>query len=440
MSSSSYEHELTFFLWFLLIMDSSQINSLLSKIGKKARSSASKMMSATSREKNQALLSIARILDCKRNQIKRENERDVLEAKKNNLSLALVDRLTLSEKSLDSLIIKLQQIVDLPDPIGSTTETSLRPNGIRISQMRVPIGVIGIIYESRPNVTIEAAALSLKSGNSCILRGGSEALRSNIILGSIVRESLQEARLPEDAVQIFDRTDRAIVEKLIEMSEYVDVIIPRGGKNLTAAIKQKAKIPVIQHLSGNCHVYIDALADLEKAHDIAVNAKTYRYGICGAMETLLVHNSCARKLLPELAATFRSLGVEIRGCNKTQDILKDVQLATDFDWATEYLAPILAICIVDSIDQAILHIQKWGSGHTDAIVTQDLTAARKFQKIVDSSSVYVNLPTCFADGYEYGLGAEIGISTSRIHARGPVGLKGLTSLKWILDGDGQIRS
>ncbi len=421
-------------------MNSSDVELLLLKVGKKARSAARTMMYASSLEKDQSLLTIAKFLDSNRSEIKKENEKDVFAAHKNNLSMALIDRLTLSDRSIDALITSLEKIVSLPDPIGSTTATSVRPNGIRISQMRVPIGVIGMIYESRPNVTIEASALSLKSGNACILRGGSEALRSNAFLGSIIRKSLQETGLPEDAVQIFDNADRAIVMNLIKMSEHIDLIIPRGGKDLISALKKETRIPMIQHLNGNCHIYIDKLADLDKAHDIVINAKSYRYGICGALETLLVHEDCALEILPKLSETFQSLRVELRGCHKTQSMLTGICLANDLDWETEYLAPILAIRIVDSIDQAIEHIQIWSSGHTESIVTQDLGAARKFQRMVDSSSVYVNLPTCFADGYEYGLGAEIGISTNRIHARGPVGLEGLTNLKWILDGDGQIRS
>jgi len=305
--------------------------------------------------------------------------------------------------------------------------------------MRVPLGVIGIIYESRPNVTIDAAALCLKSGNATILRGGSEAFHSNVALGQIVQTGLQAANLPPEAVQVVGTTDRAAVGKLITMTEHIDVIVPRGGKGLIARLAREARVPLIKHLDGNCHVYIDAAADPQKAHTIAFNAKTYRYGICGAMETLLIDAGAAISILPRLATAFTAHGVELRGCPRTCEIVPAAKPATDEDWATEYLAPILAVRIVDSLDQAIEHIARWGSGHTDAIVTEDLSAAQRFQREVDSSSVYVNLPTCFADGFEYGLGAEIGISTNRLHARGPVGLEGLTTLKWVLSGEGQTR-
>ena len=330
----------------------------------------------------------------------------------------------------------LRQIAALPDPVGSVTATSLRPNGMRVAQMRVPLGVIGIIYESRPNVTIDAAALCLKSGNAAILRGGSEALHSNIALGRVV---LAAAGLPQDAVQVVATADRAAVGKLITMTEHIDVIVPRGGKGLIARLAQEARVPLIKHLDGNCHVYIDAAADPDKAHAIAINAKTYRYGICGAMETLLVDAVAAVSILPSLAADFAERGVELRGCPRTLALLPHLKPATEEDWGTEYLGPVLAVRIVDTLDDAIEHIARWGSGHTDAIVTEDLSAAQRFQREVDSSSVYVNLPTCFADGFEYGLGAEIGISTNRLHARGPVGLEGLTTLKWVLNGEGQLR-
>jgi glutamate-5-semialdehyde dehydrogenase len=310
---------------------------------------------------------------------------------------------------------------------------------MRVAQMRVPLGVIGIIYESRPNVTIDAAALCLKSGNAAILRGGSEAFNSNMALGEIIRGGLEDAGLPAHAVQVVGTTDRAAVGQLVTMTEYIDVIVPRGGKGLIARLAAEAKVPLIKHLDGNCHVYIDAAADPQRAHDIAVNAKTYRYGICGAMETLLVHSGIAERVLPGLAHTLVEAGVELRGCPRTLALVPQAVAATEADWGTEYLEPILAIRIVDSLDEAIDHIARWGSGHTDSIVTEDLAAATRFQREVDSSSVYVNLPTCFADGYEYGLGAEIGISTNRLHARGPVGLEGLTTLKWVLTGDGQLR-
>jgi glutamate-5-semialdehyde dehydrogenase len=310
---------------------------------------------------------------------------------------------------------------------------------MQVAQMRVPLGVIGIIYESRPNVTIDAAALCLKSGNACILRGGSEALQSNLALAKIVEQGLVAAGLPKHAVQVIETSDRAVVGELITMTEHIDVIIPRGGKSLIKRLAAEARVPMIKHLDGNCHVYIDAQADLKQAGDIAFNAKTYRYGVCGAMETLLVHKDVAAACLPALAQRLLAHGVELRGCAQTQRLVSQASLATEEDWATEYLGPILAIRIVASIQEAIAHIERWGSGHTDSIVTQQIAAAQQFQREVDSSSVYVNLPTCFADGFEYGLGAEIGISTNRLHARGPVGLEGLTTLKWVLQGDGQLR-
>jgi glutamate-5-semialdehyde dehydrogenase len=310
---------------------------------------------------------------------------------------------------------------------------------MQVAQMRVPLGVIGIIYESRPNVTIDAAALCLKSGNATILRGGSEALHSNLALGKIIRTGLHAAGLPEHAVQVVDTPDRTAVGAMITMTDYIDVIIPRGGKELIKRLADEARVPMIKHLDGNCHVYVDSHADLQQAADIAFNAKTYRYGVCGAMETLLVHKDIAANFLPELGKRFVAHGVELRACSRGQALLPAASLATDEDWATEYLGPILAIRVVDSIDDAIAHITRWGSGHTDSIVTEQIQAAQQFQREVDSSSVYVNLPTCFADGFEYGLGAEIGISTNRLHARGPVGLEGLTTLKWVLQGNGQIR-
>ena len=337
------------------------------------------------------------------------------------------------------MIEGLRQIAAMPDPVGGLTASSIRPNGMQVAQMRVPLGVIGIIYESRPNVTIDAAALCLKSGNAAILRGGSEALHSNLALGQVVQQGLAAAGLPAHAVQVIDTPDRAAVGMLITMTEHIDVIIPRGGKSLIKRLAEEARVPMIKHLDGNCHVYIDAHADLIKATDIAFNAKTYRYGVCGSMETLLVHQTVAQAVLPTLAKRLIDYGVELRGCAHTQKIVSQAHAATEEDWATEYLGPILAIRVVASIDAAIAHIERWGSGHTDAIVTKDIASAQQFQRQVDSSSVYVNLPTCFADGFEYGLGAEIGISTNRLHARGPVGLEGLTTLKWVLQGDGQIR-
>jgi glutamate-5-semialdehyde dehydrogenase len=411
----------------------------IQQIGRQARQASRLMMRASSAQKAHALHAMADALSEQRTALKIANQRDVEAAKSRALEAALLDRLTLSDRSIDLMIEGLRQIAAMSDPVGELTATKIRPNGMQVAQMRVPLGVIGIIYESRPNVTIDAAALCLKSGNAAILRGGSEALHSNLALGNIVSHGLKAAGLPELAVQVIATPDRAAVGALITMTEYVDVIIPRGGKSLIKRLADEARVPMIKHLDGNCHVYVDEFADLNKASDIAFNAKTYRYGVCGAMETLLIHQAVAQTLLPELATKFVKHGVELRGCARSQALIPQALAATDEDWATEYLGPILAIRIVDSMYEAIEHIERWGSGHTESIVTTNIAKAQQFQREVDSSSVYVNLPTCFADGFEYGLGAEIGISTNRLHARGPVGLEGLTTLKWVLQGDGQTR-
>lgn len=415
------------------------LQDTMQQIGRQARDASRVMMRASGAQKAQALLAMADALSAQRPALQRANASDVDAARARQLEPALLDRLTLSERSIDVMIEGLRQIAAMPDPIGGLSATSVRPNGMQVAQMRVPLGVIGIIYESRPNVTIDAAALCLKSGNACILRGGSEALQSNLALAKIVEQGLVAAGLPKHAVQVIETSDRAVVGELITMTEHIDVIIPRGGKSLIKRLAAEARVPMIKHLDGNCHVYIDAQADLKQAGDIAFNAKTYRYGVCGAMETLLVHKDVAAACLPALAQRLLAHGVELRGCAQTQRLVSQATRATEEDWATEYLGPILAIRIVDSIQEAIAHIERWGSGHTDSIVTQQIAAAQQFQREVDSSSVYVNLPTCFADGFEYGLGAEIGISTNRLHARGPVGLEGLTTLKWVLQGDGQLR-
>ena len=420
-------------------MKDQDIANLVNLLGQQARKASRILMVASDQEKAQALRSMATQLESRKAWLQDENAKDLEAARQNQLSPALLDRLTLSDKALQTMITGLRQIADMPDPVGSQTATVTRPNGMRVSQMRVPLGVIGIIYESRPNVTIDAAALCLKSGNATILRGGSEAFHSNRALGQIIQAGLKEAGLPEQAVQVVDTTDRAAVGCLITLTDYIDVIIPRGGKGLITRLAAEAKVPLLKHLDGNCHVYIDHAADLEKAHDIAVNAKTYRYGVCGAMETLLVHEDIAPTVLPRIANTLTSKGVELRGCDKTRALVPQAKAATEEDWQTEYLAPILAIRIVSTLDEAMDHIARYSSGHTEAIVTEHIGAATQFQRYVDSSSVYVNLPTCFADGFEYGLGAEIGISTNRMHARGPVGLEGLTTLKWVLTGDGQLR-
>jgi len=409
------------------------------EIGQQARQASRAMLRASGAQKARALLAMAQSLAQERNALQIANKIDLDAGRARNLELALLDRLTLSDRSIDLMIEGLRQIAAMPDPIGSLTASTVRPNGMQVAQMRVPLGVIGIIYESRPNVTIDAAALCLKSGNAAILRGGSEAIHSNLALGKIVQDGLAEAGLPEHAIQVIDTPDRAAVGHLITMTEHIDVIIPRGGKGLIKRLAAEARVPMIKHLDGNCHVYIDDHADLDQAARIAFNAKTYRYGVCGAMETLLVHAAVAKAVLPELAASFIAHGVELRGCERVQKIVPAALAATDEDWGTEYLGPVLAVKIVDSIDAAIAHIERWGSGHTDSIVTQHIASAQQFQREVDSSSVFVNLPTCFADGFEYGLGAEIGISTNRLHARGPVGLEGLTTLKWVLQGNGQTR-
>lgn len=420
-------------------MKDQDITNLVNLLGQQARKASRILMVASDQEKAQALRSMATQLESRKAWLQEENAKDLEAARQNQLSPALLDRLTLSDKALQTMITGLRQIADMPDPVGSQTATVTRPNGMRVSQMRVPLGVIGIIYESRPNVTIDAAALCLKSGNATILRGGSEAFHSNRALGQIIQAGLKEAGLPEQAVQVVDTTDRAAVGCLITLTDYIDVIIPRGGKGLITRLAAEAKVPLLKHLDGNCHVYIDHTADLEKAHDIAVNAKTYRYGVCGAMETLLVHEDIAPTVLPRIANTLTSKGVELRGCDKTRALVPQAKAAAEEDWQTEYLAPILAIRIVSTLNDAMDHIARYSSGHTEAIVTEHIGAATQFQRYVDSSSVYVNLPTCFADGFEYGLGAEIGISTNRMHARGPVGLEGLTTLKWVLTGDGQLR-
>ena len=411
----------------------------ITELGRRARAASRDLMTASDTAKSAALRFMADRLEAERSQLQAENQRDLERGRENNLEPALLDRLTLSDKAINIMATGLRQIASMPDPVGSMTASSLRPNGMRVAQMRVPLGVIGIIYESRPNVTIDAAALCLKSGNATILRGGSEAFHSNRALGRVIQAALAEAGLPQAAVQVVDTTDRAAVGHLVTLTDYVDVIIPRGGKGLIKRLSEEARVPLIKHLDGNCHVYIDLAADPEKAHDIAVNAKTYRYGVCGAMETLLIHAGIAPSVLPRIARTLLDKGVELRGCDRTRALVPEAVKATEEDWATEYLAPILAVRIVDSQDDAMDHIARFSSGHTESIVTESIGAAERFQRHVDSSSVYVNLPTCFADGFEYGLGAEIGISTNRLHARGPVGLEGLTTLKWVLTGNGQLR-
>ncbi|WP_111414214.1 glutamate-5-semialdehyde dehydrogenase [Billgrantia lactosivorans] len=411
----------------------------MNRLGQAARAAASQMRRAVTGDKNRALLAMAEQLQRRRGEILAANAGDLARGRDNGLEPALLDRLALNDARLDAMIEGLKQVAALPDPVGEIDGLRFRPSGIQVGQMRVPLGVIGIIYESRPNVTLEAASLCLKSGNASILRGGSEARDSNAALAACIRDGLRVAGLPEDAVQVVATTDRAAVGQLIAMPEYVDVIIPRGGKSLIERISRDARVPVIKHLDGICHVYVDATADPEKALAIAVNAKTQRYGTCNTMETLLIDAPVAAGLLPRLAEAYAEHGVELRGCERTRAIIADIAAATEADWETEYLAPILAVRVVDGIDAAIAHIERYGSHHTDAIVTEDYRLARRFLAEVDSSSVMVNASTRFADGFEYGLGAEIGVSTDKLHARGPVGLEGLTTRKYVVLGDGQVR-
>ncbi len=422
------------------LSENMNIQNYMQTLGQQAKAAARILSHTDTNLKNRALIAIANaILESKANLIT-ENQKDLVAGKENGLDDAALDRLTLSPKGIQAMIDGLIQVASLPDPIGEITDLSYRPSGIQVGQMRVPLGVIGIIYESRPNVTIDAAALCLKSGNACILRGGSEAIHSNRAIAACVTQGLIEAELPATAVQIVETTDRAAVGELITMNEFVDVIVPRGGKSLIERISKEATIPVIKHLDGICHVYIDDKADIDKAIRVAVNSKTHRYGVCNAMETLLIAENIAPEVLPQLAEIYHSKGVELRGCAKTCSLLKNCIRATEEDWQTEYLAPILSIKIVSGIDEAMNHIHQYSSQHTESIVTEDYTLARRFLREVDSSSVMVNASTRFADGFEYGLGAEIGISTDKLHARGPVGLKGLTSLKYIVLGDGHIRA
>tara|TARA_R110002096_G_scaffold12899_2_gene45926 strand:- start:7011 stop:8300 length:1290 start_codon:yes stop_codon:yes gene_type:complete len=407
------------------------------ELGAAARSAAVAMARATTAMKNAALEAIAVNIENSAAQILAANARDIAAA--NGLEQALVDRLELNPARIAAMAEGLRQVAGLPDPIGETTDLRYRPNGMQVGHMRVPIGVIGIIYESRPNVTADAAALCLKAGNAAILRGGSEALHSNTAIAGCIAAGLASAGLPPQAVQVFATTDRAAVGALLAASEYVDVIVPRGGKGLIERVSAEARMPVIKHLDGVCHVYIDAAADPDKAFAIALNAKTQRYGTCNTMETLLVAASIAAQVLPRLFAAYREAGVELRGDAEVRALDATVLPASEQDWYEEYLAPILAVRIVADLDAAMAHIRQYGSQHTDSIVTEDLAAARRFLAEVDSSSVMLNASTRFADGFEYGLGAEIGISTDKIHARGPVGLDGLTSQKWIVIGDGHIR-
>lgn len=414
------------------------VKAYMTELGQKARLASRLVAAVPVATKNKALLAIASALDEARATLIDENRKDLAAGEANGLDAAMLDRLAVNDDTIDKMIEGLRQVAALRDPCGEITDLNYLPSGIQVGKMRVPLGVIGIIYESRPNVTIDAASLCLKSGNAAILRGGSESIHSNRAIAACLQRGLEAAGLPASLVQVVETTDRAAVGELITMPEYVDVIVPRGGKGLIERISRDARVPVIKHLDGICHVYIDDRADLQKAFDIAMNAKTHRYGVCNAMETLLVAEAIAAEALPPLAAALTAKGVELRGCEKTRRIIAASE-AVEADWSTEYLAPILSIRVVSGLDEAIDHINRYSSQHSEAIVTEDFTRARRFITEVDSSSVMINASTRFADGFEYGLGAEIGISTDKLHARGPVGLEGLTSQKWIVLGDGHVR-
>ena len=419
------------------------IAAYVADVGRRARAAGRAMARAATADKDRALLATAAAIRRERAALAAANARDLDAARAAGEDPAFVDRLALTDAVIESMAAGLEQIAALPDPIGEISDLRFRPTGIQVGRMRVPLGVIGIIYESRPNVTIDAAGLCIKSGNATILRGGSEAIHSNQALAALIREGLASAGLPADAVQVIETTDRAAVGELISHPEYVDVIVPRGGKSLIERIARDSKVPTIKHLDGICHVYIDEAADLDKAVRIADNAKTQRYSPCNTMETLLVAEGIAARALAPLGRLYADKGVELRGCPRTRELLAGAGLAcaeaTEDDWRTEYLAPILSIRVVAGLDEAIEHIARYGSGHTDAIVTEDYSKAMRFLREVDSASVMVNASTRFADGFEYGLGAEIGISTDKLHARGPVGLEGLTSLKYVVLGSGQVR-
>ena len=421
------------------------IQHMMQDVGRRARQASRAMARASSEQKNQALLHIAKLVRERAEEIQRVNALDVARAKTNGQDAAFVDRLTMTPKTIESMALGLEQIVSLEDPIGKVTPLQKQASGIELGQMRVPLGVIGIIYESRPNVTIDAAALCLKSGNAVILRGGSEAIDSNALLAQLIQEGLDAANLPMDAVQVVTTTDRAAVGEMITMTEYIDVIVPRGGKSLIARLMAEARVPMIKHLDGICHTYIDADADIAMAIKVCDNAKTQRYAPCNAMETLLVNKTIAPQVLPALCKIYQDKGVELRVDYHTRNTLeaagfKGLVNATEEDWQTEYLAPILSIKTVADMDEAMSHIEQYGSKHTDAIITNNQAQANRFLREVDSASVMVNASTRFADGFEYGLGAEIGISNDKLHARGPVGLDGLTSLKYIVMGHGEIRT
>lgn len=418
---------------------SNTLEQTMQTLGQQARAASRALSRASTSDKNKALHAIYDAMLAGKADILAANAVDMQKGRDTNLEAALLDRLELNDARFDGMLQGLRDVAALTDPVGEITDLAYRPSGIQLGKMRVPLGVVGMIYESRPNVTLEAASLALKSGNAIILRGGSEAFESNQAIAKCVQTGLKAAGLPAACVQVIDTPDRAAVGLLITMTEYVDVIVPRGGKSLIERVSREARVPVIKHLDGNCHTFVEREANLDKALPIVINAKTHRYGVCNAMETLLVDAPVAAAFLPVVAAQYREIGVELRGCERTQAILSDAKAATENDWYEEYLAPILAIKIVDGLDEAIDHINKYGSHHTDVILTENYSKSRRFLNEVDSSSVMINASSRFADGFEYGLGAEIGISTDKIHTRGPVGLEGLTSQKWIVLGDGQIR-
>lgn len=414
--------------------------ALVRQYGQDAKAASRVLAAATTAQKNQALLRMAELLEANQEAILLANGKDIAAAEQNGLDAAMVDRLRISAQSVAQMAEGVRQVVSLADPVGEMNDFNTLANGLQLGKMRVPLGVVGMIYESRPNVTIDAAVLCLKSGNACLLRGGSESFHSNQAIAQVIYQALRETGLPEACVRLFETTDRAAVGAMLALNEYIDVVIPRGGKGLVKRVSEEARMPVIKHLDGVCHVFINRDADLDMAMNIAINAKTSRYGTCNTMETLLVHQDIAADVLPRLQDAYVAKGVELRGCERTQTVLKEIIAATEDDWFTEYLAPVLSIRVVDDLDAAIAHINHYGSHHTDSIITNDYADIQRFLREVDSSSVMVNASTRFADGFEYGLGAEIGISTDKIHVRGPVGLNGLTNQKWIVLGSGQVRA
>jgi glutamate-5-semialdehyde dehydrogenase len=417
----------------------SEIRQLVERMGRDGRAAAARLAVATSEEKNRALEAVAVALENNRGKIQAENEKDLAAGRQRGLSGAMLDRLALTDARIDSMIAGVREVVGLADPVGGTFDERVRPNGLNICRMRVPIGVIGIIYESRPNVTVDAGALTLKSGNAVILRGGSEAINSNLALARTMSEAVASSGLPAATVQLVPTTDREAVGEMLVAEKYIDLIIPRGGKTLIRRVVENSTIPVIKHYDGICHVYVDAEADLAMAADIAFNAKVQRPGVCNAMETLLIDSAVAEEFLPSMGGRLSDAGVEIRGCHRTVELLESAKPATEDDWSTEFLELILSVKIVDGLDEAVRHIEQYGSHHTDAIITRNTETAKQFIGRVDSSSVMVNTSTRFSDGAQYGLGAEIGISTDKLHARGPMGLEELTTYKWVVTGQGQVR-